>query len=1197
MSGHEGGPWEHLRLATRRVRREAVMAVVLAAFCLVPGTLLVGWGVGDGWGDRGAAPLALVAVVILAGAGLTVLLARRWVRPVTQRAVAAAAERRYGLAEGSLRGILELRGGLPPGSSMALFRRSEAEVASRLTGSTTGELAGDLGAWGRGRRNRLLAVGGGLVLLASVAGLATPDRARSGWTPILNPMEHLRGPVLPPLAVLPGNAEVARGAVLELVVEAPSRSRVTVEWRSAGAVPGARELEVTEGRAAGGVGPIEVPTRYRVRAPDGAETGWFEVTPVDPLLLADLRLKLIFPAYLGRDPEEVDGRNTPVVPVPTGTVIAATGTATRPLDRATFLAGGGSRSVAAVVTGREFRIEARAATPLAGRWELELRAAGGGEARLAVFDLDVVPDTPPRVRILAPRADTVLPASRRQPILAQVVDDHGIARAELVHRRVGARGDRGSLVRTPLPLGPGAESLLVRGVLDAADEPLVPGDVIEYHVAARDNSPGGQVGRSETFLLRLPSATELRERSRADAAELVRETRRLADRARETDRAARELSRRLAAGRPGRDAGSGGGATDGRSQDFQWTSRARQLADAREESQRELEELRGRLDHLRQVMAEAGLRDAELDRRLDRIADLHRELARDRAEQDADALRQASEDPDGHRLAAELQRMAEQQEQLRQRLEESLDLLRDAVLDQEMAVAAREAVEIAAEQEVVATAMREELGQGRQPPAAQDRASPDGSGSPAGPAGPEPGAHQDPGGEAGDQDGGEAGGQDGSEEGRQDGGGAAEARARQQEELAGRAARLTDLIQSLQQQLLQRGDDEGASQAGTAQQEGRAAEQSMQEAARQAREQQGDEAASSGMEAAGRMSAAARSLEQARGRREQETREQAQSAIREATQDALRLAEREEGLRQMMEQAEAGGEPGAGGGELLQQLQSEQMAVRQGLEQLGRNLSEAAGASGVLDQEVAQALARAMLDLERTLAGLGDGRSMPVQDAERTVQSLNRLAMALLHTEARSTHRRDPGLEEALRRLAELAREQGALNAGVGAFVPLDESGEARTAGLQELAAQQRGIARRVGEVSGLLGGREDGLGRMDELSAEAVAIALDLERGRLEPDVRARQHRLFHRLLDAGRTLEQEEYTEERVGRVAEVQEVPAPDELDAALLDLELRYPGPTAEQLRDLPPSYRRLVLEYFQRLNAGAGLGASDGSGSP
>ncbi|MGH8437171.1 MAG: hypothetical protein ACRERX_22520, partial [Pseudomonas sp.] len=39
----------------------------------------------------------------------------------------------------------------------------------------------------------------------------------------------------------------------------------------------------------------------------------------------------------------------------------------------------------------------------------------------------------------------------------------------------------------------------------------------------------------------------------------------------------------------------------------------------------------------------------------------------------------------------------------------------------------------------------------------------------------------------------------------------------------------------------------------------------------------------------------------------------------------------------------------------------------------------------------------------------------------------------------------------------------------------------------------------------------------------------------------------------------------------------------LKPGLLQEQLRFPVPTEEQLRGLPPEYRRLILDYVERIN--------------
>jgi hypothetical protein len=1194
MSVRGRGRWFVVRRAVRRVRMEAVASVALVVVAAAPALLLVGWVVGDRWGLRSASPLVLVGTAVILVAGAVAVLARRWVTPVSEASVAAAAERRRGLPDGSLRGVMELGAGLPSGVSGALFRRTEREMEARLEGASPSELAGELGARVRGRGMALLAMAGLLAVMASAAGFAAPERARAGWTPLLHPVAHLRGPVLPALTVRPGDGEVGRGEMVNVEVLAPLRDHVIVEWRVAGGLRQSSRVPVWEGRAAAEIGPVDAAMEYQVRSPDGAASARFTVHPVDPLMLAGIGLDVDYPEHTGRAAERFDGE-LPSLVVPVGTMIRLRARATRPLETASLLRLDGAERAAAT-QGATLALDWDVGGSDAGHWELRLRDAAGVTRAAATLALQVTVDAPPRVRILAPGRDTVLAATRRQPLVVEAADDYGLAAATLVAERVGARGDRGAPVRVPLPLEAGVDRALIHAVLDVSEKPLVPGDAVEYYVEVRDNSPGGQTGRSAGYLLRVPGRSELREQARAEARELTRQTERSVERARDLDRATRELSRRTAAQRGSGQGSAGAERSLGtRPMDFQQASEARALTAGHEEALSELEALRHRADRLQTAIERAGLRDAELERRLQELQDLYARLDRKEIRERIEAVREAADALDGNALTAELEQLMISREEMQQRLEESLALLEQAVLDQEMKALAREAEEIAAHQEALATAMREDL-RDHDEDIGDAYAGPDtvepgavavepGAVAAAGQDGAAPTEGQD-GAPASDGGGGEAGG-----------GETGERRAAEQEELAGRTQRLNDLLGALQKQLMSKGDTESASQAGEAQEQGQSAQESMEAAAEQARQGLGEGAADSAEQAAGALASAARSLDEARGRMGEAGREQAQEAVRRAAQEALRLAEREEALRrQMAESGQGGGAAnGSDSGEGLRQLQSEQMALRQGLEQLGRNLSEATRQSGALDPEVSRALARAMIDLEQTASGLQAGRPLPVGAAERSVQSLNRLAMALLENEVQSRRPTGTMTDQALRRLAELAAEQSALNAQVAAFAPLDVNAAPVTDRLEQLAEHQRGIARRVGELSGMLGGREDVLGQLDQLSKEAAGIAHALAGARTEADVRARQERLFHRLLDAGRTLEREEYSDERVGERAERQGAAELEALDPALLEAVLRYPSPDAAQLRAVPAAYRRLILEYFDRLNNGSPPGAAPAAG--
>jgi hypothetical protein len=118
----------------------------------------------------------------------------------------------------------------------------------------------------------------------------------------------------------------------------------------------------------------------------------------------------------------------------------------------------------------------------------------------------------------------------------------------------------------------------------------------------------------------------------------------------------------------------------------------------------------------------------------------------------------------------------------------------------------------------------------------------------------------------------------------------------------------------------------------------------------------------------------------------------------------------------------------------------------------------------------------------------------------------------------------------------------------------------------------------------------EGASGAAGPLAQEAQDLAAQLEAGRLDPQTIRRQSLLYHRLLDAGRTLTGSDPDEqkERVSEAATQGSVAVPPALLPGATGAGPRLRYPTWDDLRDLTPEQRRLVLEYFRRLNApGAG----------
>jgi len=136
--------------------------------------------------------------------------------------------------------------------------------------------------------------------------------------------------------------------------------------------------------------------------------------------------------------------------------------------------------------------------------------------------------------------------------------------------------------------------------------------------------------------------------------------------------------------------------------------------------------------------------------------------------------------------------------------------------------------------------------------------------------------------------------------------------------------------------------------------------------------------------------------------------------------------------------------------------------------------------------------------------------------------------------------------------------------------------------GVEDVAGRQEEVAEELGEMSEEGTEEGDPLGDLSAFAEEARRLAEALQQGRLDPEVLRRQEQLFHRLLDAGRTLERDEESEERESEEPGDFDREGVNALTAGDIDA-LRFELPGAAALRALPPAQRALVLRYFERLN--------------
>ncbi len=1081
----------------RRLRRLGAPHARARAFAVVLG------GLG---GALAAAALGLALAPAVTGVtlGWTLVVASAvvatWAVLRTRREASAPTlgrlvESTAGGRAGSIVGVVSPTAGEGSGSSAALLVAADTRAAAVVSSAAPGVDS----LMRRTTRRRLFAGAGaalaGALLLVASAPPPGSGRAAAFWHPV-RAWRDARAPVR--LAV--DRETVRRGGTVTATLTVPGAERVTLWTRGPGEPWKAMVLALdADGHAVRQLGPIEADLFLRASS-GGRRSRELKVSVALPAFLADLGLTARFPSYLARSDEPLLV-GPDVIPLPAGTTILTNGTASVPLASATWTRGSSVEKLRV----DETRIDGRFTPVVSGTWRLEVLSADGTplEGLAPEMHLLIVPDSAPVVALPVPGRDTTLPISLRQQLVADVRDDHGIARVSVVSWRVSRTGRVGEAVRESLDVSGVGDRAIIQGQLDAERRGLLPGDTLRLYVEAWDNAPPPQThsGRSAEIALRLPSMEELRAQARAAARAVVG----AADSVSAAQRELSDRTRDLAQERSRDPDGRTGGRADGRNQSgtmsFQATQRAEDIARDQAAMSQRVRELAEAVEEIARAAKAAGVDDSAFQDRLREVQELLQRALTPELEQRLRELQEALArlDPEATRQA--LQRLAEAQQHLRRELERSEELFRRAATEGELASLAKDAEDLQRRQE---------------------------------------------------------------EWTRHDAPRADSAAVAAERDLAAATDSLAQGVERAGQTVPLQGPQAAA----------RRAQQAMQEAANAASQRDSRGARRAGQEAADSLAQLPDQLRQRRDSLVQAWRQETLDALNRALSETAALARRQEEVADALREGQAGAN-----------TRARQASIEEGTRAIEQQISRAAGRHALVSPQLEAALGFAQNQMKQAREQLEQGdpnAAAAAPFAEQALDALNATAHALVRTAQQVAGAQSgTGFQEALEALARMAQQQQGMNGDAQGLLPLmGLGGDAIMQRLRDLAARQRALAEQLERLQA--GGDASAAGA---LAQEARELARQLEAGRLDARTVARQERLYRKLLDAGRSLAGEEPDEqkERISRSASGDSVHIPAALTPGATGTGPRVRYPTWDELTGLTPEQRRMVLEYFRRLN--------------
>jgi hypothetical protein len=346
----------------------------------------------------------------------------------------------------------------------------------------------------RVRRSRIQAAGASAALVIALFIARGPARQS------LDAASLVLFPARVTLEVTPGNARLKQGATLP--IEAHLIGNAT---------PVTARLEIAEGASwrtsvmtAGGSGnfhetipAVESDLQYRVVV--GAHASpVYHVRVAQPPRVVSIDVDYVYPSALGiPSRSEMDA----------GDVYAPSGTDVRLHVHAAQPVASGRVSLS---SGESIPLVMRTPTELTA----PLKISADGSYRIALVDAEglgndagteyfirVVADRPPDVHISKPASDRQVTSLEEVDVEAQVDDDYGLDRVELVY---AVRGESEKV--EPLSIPRHATTATVRHTIYLEDLGVRPGDFVSYYVRAKDVTHGvpgarSNEGRSDIFFL------------------------------------------------------------------------------------------------------------------------------------------------------------------------------------------------------------------------------------------------------------------------------------------------------------------------------------------------------------------------------------------------------------------------------------------------------------------------------------------------------------------------------------------------------------------------------------------------------------------------------------------------------------------------------------------------------------------------
>lgn len=919
------------------------------------------------------------------------------------------------------------------------------------------------------------------------------------------------------LSIEPGDIETVRGdsVTIRVHVEGDPQPEISLYTRQEGQVD-FEKFVIDDPSGAAFTYPINQirrTTEYYAARKD-QKTPQHKITVHDRPTVRNLNVTLNYPSYTALPARTLDDD--------TGNITAIRGT------RATVEILSNKELAEATIVFREYddvemdvegnKARAQFTVNNDDRYHIDLQDTG--EIRSAdpvEYQIRMVEDEYPLITIVEPGRDKNIDENLRVPMMFRIQDDYGFTRLQLGYKLDESRYEPAHEEYTyiDIPISSGASNdEIVEYLWNVRDHmSLAPEDVVSYYAVVYDNDTvsGPKRGESETYVFRLPSLDEVfaemdRQQSEsredleysAEEAELLK--RELDDIRKELQLAQHEMN-------------------------WEREQRMKDMLDRYEELQQNLEQMGQDLDEMIDDMQRHDVLSPETLEKYLELQELYQQLSDPEFKKAMEKLREAMDKMDPNQLREAMQDMTFNEEQFRQSLDRTLNLLKRVQIEQKVDELLKRAEQMVEEQHAV----EDELD-------AMDEADTE--------------ATQQLDQQLDDLK---------------------QQLERMKEELADLQDRMEEFPTEMPLDDLQKTMDD-MDAAGMEQKIDQMKQQMQQGEMQDAKQQHGQIRQD--------LNQMQDNLAQMQQSLLEDQMRQIVNEMRRALRNINDLSKRQERLRDETRSLEPNSQ-------LFRDNARKQSEVRSDLSSVVDDLVSLSQKTFAITPEMGRAIGRSFQQMEEALDRL-NARSgnQASRQQEGAMASLNDASLLLQQSlQAMMEGGGQGGMQGFMQQLQNMAGQQQQINLetgelGDGQMTMEQQAQMARLAGEQE--AVRRSLEELQHEMEGR-GARERILGDLDRIEEDMREVVSGLSADELQPETIRRQERILSRLLDAQRSIRERDYEERREGEIADQILRDSPPEIDLTTQEGRDRLREDMLRAVREgYSRDYEQLIRRYFELL---------------